>query len=187
MSSQSIADIYEFPFSTHPTLLFDTNVWIMLYDLGRPVPDYRCGVYSEAFEKAQRHKCQLVIDPIIVSELVNVYLNNEMKVYNRMHPEYPIKRVKDFRKTAEYPSVVKVITITVKKIMKQCQLLPPVFELEKILNCGIERFGQHCLDFNDSLIVELCKKNRLTLVTDDGDFRNTDIEILTANPYLLGN
>lgn len=39
-------------------------------------------------------------------------------------------------------------------------------------------------DFNDQVIVELCKREDLTLVTHDGDFKGSGIPILTANKNL---
>jgi predicted nucleic acid-binding protein len=39
-------------------------------------------------------------------------------------------------------------------------------------------------DFNDLLIGEICRRNKLTLVTDDEDFSSQGIPILTANALL---
>ena len=39
-------------------------------------------------------------------------------------------------------------------------------------------------DFNDLLIGEICRRNKLTLVTDDEDFSAQGIPILTANALL---
>ncbi|MEJ1928980.1 hypothetical protein WDZ92_01725 [Nostoc sp. NIES-2111] len=42
------------------------------------------------------------------------------------------------------------------------------------------------LDLNDYIYVELCKGNDYTLVTDDGDVKNSSgIKILTSNPAIL--
>ena len=42
-------------------------------------------------------------------------------------------------------------------------------------------------DFNDSLLVELTRKHRAILVTNDADYGNygTDFQIVTSNRFLL--
>jgi len=40
-------------------------------------------------------------------------------------------------------------------------------------------------DFNDQVLVEICKSKDLTLITHDADFKAVDINILTANKKLL--
>lgn len=42
------------------------------------------------------------------------------------------------------------------------------------------------LDFVDKAIVSLCKENNLVLLTNDKDFKNADLDILTANTSILG-
>jgi hypothetical protein len=49
----------------------------------------------------------------------------------------------------------------------------------------IDDYGDGKSDFNDLVLVELCKSKALKLVTDDGDFKGKDITILTANKKLL--
>ena len=40
------------------------------------------------------------------------------------------------------------------------------------------------LDFNDKIIVDVCKTNNLILLTHDADFSNADVDTLSANPNL---
>lgn len=41
------------------------------------------------------------------------------------------------------------------------------------------------LDFVDKATVTLCKENALVLLTNDKDFKNADLDILTGNPSIL--
>jgi predicted nucleic acid-binding protein len=41
------------------------------------------------------------------------------------------------------------------------------------------------LDFNDKIILDLCRENNFVLLTNDADFKNTDIDILTVSKNLL--
>ena len=49
----------------------------------------------------------------------------------------------------------------------------------------VDQYAKGNADFNDQMIVALCKENEFKLVTDDGDFHNQDISIVTANNRLL--
>jgi predicted nuclease of predicted toxin-antitoxin system len=40
-------------------------------------------------------------------------------------------------------------------------------------------------DFNDQILAQLCRREELTLITDDGDFRGSGLKIVTANRRLL--
>ena len=47
-------------------------------------------------------------------------------------------------------------------------------------------FGKGCSDWNDLVIVEVCKGGGYSLVTNDGDFKDvTGVTILTHNPKLF--
>lgn len=41
------------------------------------------------------------------------------------------------------------------------------------------------LDFNDKAIVRICEENSLVLLTNDQDFKNSGLDILTGNPRIL--
>ena len=49
----------------------------------------------------------------------------------------------------------------------------------------LNEFAAGECDFNDQVIIKLCKKEELTLITHDADFRDAGIPILTANHRLL--
>jgi len=55
-------------------------------------------------------------------------------------------------------------------------------KFDKTKVCGfLSEFKKCEMDFNDIMIEEICKENALALVTDDGDFKNSNIPIFTAN------
>jgi predicted nuclease of predicted toxin-antitoxin system len=41
------------------------------------------------------------------------------------------------------------------------------------------------LDFLDKGILKTCQDNNFVLLTNDKDFKNANIDILTGNPYIL--
>lgn len=50
---------------------------------------------------------------------------------------------------------------------------------------SLDDYAKGRRDFNDRVLAYLCKRERLTLVTDDADFGGSDITILTANQSVL--
>ena len=46
-------------------------------------------------------------------------------------------------------------------------------------------FSSGNVDFNDAILIDICKKRNLKLMTNDGDFQNGGIKVLTTNPRLL--
>ena len=49
----------------------------------------------------------------------------------------------------------------------------------------IEDFGKGDKDWNDMLLAETCRKFNLKLATNDADFAESGIDILTSNMALL--
>lgn len=50
---------------------------------------------------------------------------------------------------------------------------------------ALDDFESGLVDFNDAILVDVCKKRDLKLMTNDGDFQRGGIEILTVNRHLL--
>ena len=40
------------------------------------------------------------------------------------------------------------------------------------------------LDFNDKIILDVCKTQDMILLTNDSDFADADVDILSANPKI---
>jgi hypothetical protein len=38
-----------------------------------------------------------------------------------------------------------------------------------------------CADFSDLILIGFCRKEKLCLMTDDADYRNSNLDIITAN------
>ena len=53
------------------------------------------------------------------------------------------------------------------------------------MNELLDDYAAGGFDFNDQVITELCKRKGLTLITHDGDFKDSGVPILTANKKLL--
>ena len=68
--------------------------------------------------------------------------------------------------------------------MKEANKIESRFNRVKIDDM-LNVYGTGETDFNDQVIAWLCKREGLTLITNDSDFKGQEISILTANQRLL--
>lgn len=160
--------------------LLDTNIWFLIYGPQKPT-DNRVKVYSDAFFKILQAKSNIYIDVLIVSEFINTYSRQKYNLLFKYCGTF-----KDFRKSKEFKPVACEIADIVKRIIKQCSRIDNDFKGLSINNL-IDAYASGDSDFNDQMLTELCKRENLTLVTDDGDFKGQEISILTANKKILQN
>ena len=91
---------------------------------------------------------------------------------------------KEFRKSQGFKEVAEEIADNAKRIIDFATCCDSNFgsiNMDELL--GEYREGNY--DFNDQVIIRLCKSMDLVLITHDKDFKDSGIEILTANRYLL--
>jgi predicted nucleic acid-binding protein len=132
--------------------------------------------YASAFKVLLRQQCSLFVDFMVISEIINRVLQIEQK---KLRPE---SNFKDFRDSESGKNVLSDIFLIVKQsILPKFNIVGKVFnkqEMESLL-------AVDDLDFVDKSTVEICKENSLILLTNDKDFRNADIDILTGNINIL--
>ena len=56
---------------------------------------------------------------------------------------------------------------------------------ESDIKLALAGFASGKTDFNDALLVNICKKQNWKLMTNDADFQHGGIEVLTTHPQLL--
>lgn len=76
------------------------------------------------------------------------------------------------------------IAFQVKRILSRCALIESGFSSLR-MNSLLDVYAQGDVDFNDQIFVEICHANDYLFVTNDGDFADADISMLTANRKLL--
>ncbi len=172
-------DIHSYTFTATDQLLLDTNILLFVFGPQKP-NDRRSAVYSNAYKKMLEANSKLYVDVLIMSEFINRYTRLEMG-FLRTHKDY-----KNFRKSEDFTPVARDIASNVRRISKVTTRTNCAFE-ECPLDVIISEFVVGRIDFNDQMILHLCRTMNLTLVTDDGDCNSQDVKILTANSRLLGN
>jgi hypothetical protein len=132
--------------------------------------------------------CKIFVDALVLSEFINRFAHLE---YDRKMPRenrLPNKNnYKIFRKSKDGQNTAREIVINTNKILKDSQLCDLNYNfIKKKLPTQLKEYEKFESDFNDLIYVELCKERKFTFVTHDGDFKNHNIDILTANNELLG-
>ena len=173
-------DLSYYSFSKGEKILVDTNIWLYLFPApGNPQHRF-ANQYSTAFSNHISTDAQPILDPMVLSEYLNRYIRIEWDGnYKSSYPKF-----KDFRNSQDFLAVAASAKTFAKKIVSFCKVHSiPANELD--LNQALADFSSGEVDFNDAILVDICKQKSLKLMTNDGDFQNGGIEILTTNPRLL--
>ena len=91
---------------------------------------------------------------------------------------------KTFRASADFKNIAIEIAVNIRKIVRFSKICN--HELSDIALFEVsDDFENGIYDFNDLIITEICKDKNLILVTDDGDFKDSNIEVVTVNNKML--
>ena len=170
-------DVKNYNFTAEDELFLDTNVWFLIYGLQKPC-DSRVSVYSSVFRRILDAQSRIYIDVLIVSEFINVYSRKRSKID-------PNVKFKTFRNSPDFEPIAQETADSIKRVLAHCSCVESRFEMLDAESL-IGEYARGGADFNDLVIMDLCKNRGLKLITDDGDFDGQGISVLTANKRLLG-
>lgn len=172
-----IHPIDSYQFRDSDEFLADANIW--LYIFGPQAPDdWKTKVYSKAYSSILSARGRIYVDVLILSEFINRYAR---LIHQITKPE---EKFKDYRNSPEFKPVARDIEASVRGMLKYCRRTAigfPACDMDALLS----KFGEGDSDFNDQLLVELCKEKGFKFITHDGDFKDCGLTILTANKKLL--
>ena len=173
-------DLRTYRFSPGEEVLVDANIWIYLYPAPMNAQRPFVSNYSKGFYRMIRDGAKPVLDPIIMSEYLNRYCRIEWAgQYKEVYPDF-----KSFRRSPDFQKVAEVAAYFARRILTMCLVHPtPVNTLN--IDKAIDDFESGNLDFNDSLLADICQQHNFKLLTNDSDFQAGGIEVLTINPRLL--
>ncbi len=170
-------DITRYRFDSSDRLLLDANIWLSVYGPQRP-GDRRVAVYSSALDNILKAGSRVHIDVLVMSEFINTYARLKWQILA------PSSKFKEFRNSLQFESVAQDIAADARLVLKNCIRVDDRFELIGI-DALLNEYAAGHSDFNDQVLAELCARNGLKIVTDDGDFRGCGIPVITANRRLL--
>lgn len=181
MTTNQVYRIEPYRFSQADAVLFDANVWMLIYGpTGERFPQLRV-TYTLALRRIRSVKGQIWLDVLVLSEFINAY---SRFVYNDFPRSRKPADFKTFRDSADFEPWGQKIAKKVEKILDKSELTESGFTSVN-LRAIVRKYAAGKSDFNDQMLAELCKAKGLTLVTHDADFKGENLRIITANPNLL--
>ena len=173
-------DLSIYPFRKSETFLIDTNVWLYLYPAPSSAKVPFAHQYSKGLKAMLSAGSRVIMDATVLSEYLNAYCRIEWNA--RYRSRYP--RFKTFRNSADFATVGKPATIFARSVLKLCTRWNHPFTTADVARM-LADFETGSNDFNDGLLIEVCRHYYCKLVTNDSDFTSGGIEVLTTNRKLL--
>lgn len=171
--------IKDYRFSATDRLFFDANIWLLIVGTFTPPLDHRVKTYSNALKRARDAGARIEIDAIVMGEFINRCLRDE---YNLLYGIGEVRSdFKSYRASATYAASVRAVSAAAQQILTYCHPVEEAFA-HCDLTALLTQFGAGQSDWSDELIIALCQARDLTLVTDDSDFLDSGLRILTRNP-----
>ena len=166
------------------TIVFDANIWIFINGYCNP-KKIKTDVYSDIYKRIIERDVSVVVTDQIVSEIVNRCIKFEFELSCQQNPEL-VGKFKSYRSSKEFAPAMEGAIDTCYHIINDSKFSCISHEKDHFLSI-IDRSGNGLMDINDISLYDFCKKMDYGLVTDDGDFINCDIDIITENTYILNN
>lgn len=171
-----------------PTLLnrkvfIDANV--LIYIFWPSGSQHWENVYSSLFARLVRQGNELLVDFIVISEIVNRAIRLEYEKYllanNLIRSTLPFKK---YRNSIDGQTALADIYLMVETdILNKFTIVGKSFTRQEISSFLIV----DSLDFGDKGILSTCQENACVLLTNDVDYKTSNIDILTSNPAILRN
>ena len=165
-------------------IFFDANVLLYIFwTLGFGNTKHWENCYSSVFGKLIRQKNELLVDFIVISEIVNRTIRLEYDKYlianNLTRSNLSFKK---YRNTIDGQTALKDIYLMINTdILQTFTVVGKAFskaDIQSFLNVD-------SLDFGDKGILSTCMENSCVLLTNDADYKTSEIDILTYNPIIL--
>lgn len=170
--------VENYAFKPEDELFLDTNIWLFVYGPQKP-GSKKVATYSQTFAKILAAKSHIYIDVLIVSEFINTYARLKWNVMGK-----PCGDFKRFRNSQDFKPIAQDISDDIKRVLNHCIRVENGFETLDTDGL-VAKYAEGDSDFNDQIIATLCQSRGFKLVTDDGDFCDQGIPVVTANRRLL--
>lgn len=180
----SIHPIKNFTPTPKDNFLFDTNIWIAACwpsnDADTRNLNEKCITF---LNKCLNSNAKIYIPAVVISEFVNRIHRREFEEFKREeNAKISFKQYRRCPKSKEVVSNIQnVLSSQIYRFINKgsIELIEDNF-VEFDLKEAVSNLGN--TDFNDSVILNICKKNNMFLVTNDSDLFKAagEIHILTA-------
>jgi predicted nucleic acid-binding protein len=173
-------DIRSYTFDSATSYFIDANVWLDVYG---PVGPGRARsiVYSEGLKRLRISGAKIFVDVLVTSEIMNRWARIE---YARAGGDQLFHNFKAFRLGPQFRVVAADIVLALRAILAVAKRTGTPFaniNFDPVL----DTFVSGGIDLTDQLIAEACRSKKYVLITHDGDMKQIDVPIVSANANLL--
>ena len=172
-------DVRNYTFTKTDAILPDANIWLYLCGPASLPNDWAVQAYTSVLSRILKADSQLFLDVLVLSEFINRFARLEMKRLQPSRTDF-----KAFRRSAVFPNVATAIGVQVDLILTICKPIDHPFSEWNHTDL-LKDFVTGTVDYNDQLIAENCRKHGFAALTNDRDFTEGGISVLTANNRLL--
>lgn len=162
---------------------FDANIWLSIYGPIGYYADWRVRKYSNFLTILQLKNCYIYTNTIIISEFVNRFARMEFE-QRRIQLDLEYDEFKRFREMEDFKEVASEIAANIRKIIRSSNLCNHEISDDELFDLA-DIYEKGGFDINDLMFEEICKQTDSILVTHDGDFKNSEIKVVTANNNML--
>ena len=179
MMKHKAVKVSRYKFTSEDKLFLDANIWLYLHGPHKPAPSGVVNIYSKTLRRILKAQSQIYIDVLVLSEFINRYARMKWELVKSNFDEF-----RKFRNNPCFKPVAQGIAADAKRVLQHCSRIESGFSTLAIDDL-LTDYATGNSDFNDQVITEICRSNGLTLITNDIDFKNKGIPVLTANRRLL--
>lgn len=164
-------------------VFFDAN--ILIYIFWPSGAQHWENIYSTTFAKLSRQGNEMLVDFIVISEIVNRAIRLEHEKFliaNKLNRNnLPFKK---YRNSNEGKTALADIYLMIETdILSSFTIVGKSFTKQEINSF----LTVDSLDFGDKGILLTCQENTCILLTNDIDYKTSDIDILTSNTKFFTN
>lgn len=160
-------------------IFFDANILIYLFGYGTPTIANWENQYARLYSNLNKQNSKFIIDFIVISEFVNRAIKIEYKNYLASNniTEKDCK-YKVYRNSKDGKDALNDIYLSVTDdILTQFEVVEKSYSKDDLISmCSVDS-----LDFSDKAIAKICEDNQFILLTNDTDFKNVNIDILSCH------
>lgn len=159
---------------------FDTNVWMFIFAPLAGSKREKQRTYSGFLGEILSRGAMIWINSQVVAEYINGCLRLEFNQWKDQNNKTDADFKRDFRPTQEYTNALVSAKSQISAILQKCTRQSDDFTAINI-DAIIKSMGTSC-DYGDAIIIDLCKRKKYKLVTDDQDMTKTDFpfSVITA-------
>ncbi len=163
----------------NPKIYFDANIWMFNYCVLGRYSEEKQKLYSSAYLTVLNKRFTIYTSFTTISEFINRYLRLAGYEYKAAFNIEPYDYKRDFRGTDQFTNALDDVKKFVRKILKYSTVINCVHSNDSLMSFLND--SDETIDFNDQEIVSLCKQEGLHLLTDDGDFADVNISVISSN------